>query len=54
MKPMRPRKLFSPAQVLSVTPITVIDEKTIGTGKPGPVAQRLREIYLNHARRTAI
>lgn len=37
-----------------VTPITVIDDKTIGTGKPGPVAQRLREIYLDHARRTAI
>ncbi len=37
-----------------VAPITTIDDKTIGTGKPGPVAQRLREIYLEHARRTAI
>lgn len=37
-----------------VTPIIAIDDKTIGTGKPGPVAQRLREIYLDHARRTAI
>lgn len=37
-----------------VAPITVIDDKTIGDGKPGPVAQRLRDIYLDHARRTAI
>ena len=37
-----------------VTLITVIDEKSIGDGKPGPVARRLREIYLDHARRTAI
>ncbi len=37
-----------------VAPITVIDDKAIGDGKPGPVAQRLREIYLDHARRTAI
>ncbi|OEI83234.1 D-amino-acid transaminase [Brucella sp. BO3] len=37
-----------------VTPITVIDGKTIGDGKPGPIARRLREVYLDHARRTAI
>ncbi|WP_343312561.1 D-amino-acid transaminase [Brucella sp. BE17] len=36
------------------TPVTVIDDKTIGTGQPGPVAPRLRDIYLEHARRTAI
>ncbi|WP_421522196.1 D-amino-acid transaminase [Ochrobactrum quorumnocens] len=37
-----------------VTPISFIDNKPIGGGKPGPVALKLREIYLDHARRTAI
>ncbi|MFD1199277.1 D-amino-acid transaminase [Brucella gallinifaecis] len=37
-----------------VTPISFIDDKPIGSGKPGPVALKLREIYLDHARRTAI
>ncbi|MBO1023201.1 D-amino-acid transaminase [Ochrobactrum sp. SD129] len=37
-----------------VTPISFIDDKPIGGGKPGPVALKLREIYLDHARRTAI
>lgn len=37
-----------------VAPITVIDEKAIGNGEPGPVTERLREIYLDHARSTAI
>ncbi|KAA9368095.1 D-amino-acid transaminase [Ochrobactrum quorumnocens] len=37
-----------------VTPISFIDNKPIGGGKPGPVTLKLREIYLDHARRTAI
>lgn len=37
-----------------VAPIIVIDEKAIGNSEPGPVTERLREIYLDHARRTAI
>ncbi len=37
-----------------VTPITVIDGKSIADGKVGQVARRLREIYIDHARRTAI
>jgi D-alanine transaminase len=32
-----------------VLPVTRIDGKTIGTGKPGPHTKRLREIYLRHA-----
>ncbi len=37
-----------------VTPVVAIDGATVGTGKPGPVARRLREIYLDEARKTAI
>ncbi|MDX3899166.1 MAG: D-amino-acid transaminase [Sphingobium sp.] len=31
-----------------------IDGKLIGDGMPGPVAQRLRELYIDFARRTAV
>ncbi len=34
-------------------PIVRIDGQPIGTGKPGPVATRLREIYIDFARREA-
>ena len=34
-------------------PIVTIDGQPIGTGKPGPVATRLREIYIDFARRDA-
>ncbi|QCO55872.1 D-amino-acid transaminase [Pseudorhodobacter turbinis] len=37
-----------------VMPVVEIDEAAIGTGKPGPVATRLREIYLEESRKTAI
>lgn len=37
-----------------VMPVVAIDEAPVGTGAPGPVARRLREIYLNEMRRTAI
>jgi len=36
-----------------VLPVTVIDGKPIGSGKPGPHTQRLREIYLQYAGRSA-
>ncbi len=32
-----------------VTPVVEIDGNMIGDGKPGPVAKRLREIYINNA-----
>ena len=35
-------------------PVIEIDGKRIGGGQPGPVARRLRDIYLKHARATAI
>ncbi|BAM92310.1 putative D-alanine aminotransferase [Bradyrhizobium oligotrophicum S58] len=37
-----------------VQPVVSIDGKTIGDGKPGPVATRLREIYVDFARTTAV
>ncbi len=37
-----------------VTPVVEIDGQAIGTGVPGPVARRLREIYLDESLKTAI
>lgn len=37
-----------------VCPVVGIDGKPIGDGTPGPVAKRLREIYIQYARDTAI
>lgn len=37
-----------------VMPIVEIDAKPIGSGKPGPITTRLREIYLEEARKAAI
>lgn len=37
-----------------VMPVVQIDGARIGSGRPGPLTQRLREIYVDEARRTAI
>ena len=37
-----------------VLPVTRIDDHQIGTGQPGPATLALRQIYLQHARETAI
>ncbi len=37
-----------------VMPVVEIDGAAVGTGKPGPVAARLREIYLDEMRRAAV
>ncbi|WP_308911550.1 D-amino-acid transaminase [Pseudokordiimonas caeni] len=37
-----------------VTPVIRIDSAKVGAGAPGPVARRLREIYINHAIETAV
>jgi D-alanine transaminase len=37
-----------------VYPIVEIDGRPVGAGKPGPVATRLREIYIDFARATAV
>ena len=36
-----------------VIPVTGIDGKTIGDGRPGPITTRLREIYIESARASA-
>jgi D-alanine transaminase len=35
-------------------PIVRIDDKPIGDGRPGPVAKRLRRLYIEEAERTAL
>jgi D-alanine transaminase len=37
-----------------VMPVVEIDGATIGTGSPGQIATRLREIYLDEARKSAV
>jgi D-alanine transaminase len=37
-----------------VLPVVQIDERKIGGGTPGPYYQKLREIYIDHARASAI
>jgi D-alanine transaminase len=37
-----------------VQAVISIDGKPVGTGKPGPMTQRLREIYVEFARATAV
>ncbi|MDE2579843.1 MAG: D-amino-acid transaminase [Hyphomicrobiales bacterium] len=36
-----------------VTPVVMLDGRPIGSGAPGPVAQRLRALYIETARQTA-
>jgi D-alanine transaminase len=35
-------------------PVVEVDGKSVGTGKPGPIVARLREIYLDEMRRAAV
>jgi D-alanine transaminase len=37
-----------------VTPVVSIDGVALGDGAPGPVARRLREIYIEQSRKAAI
>jgi D-alanine transaminase len=48
------KEAFFTAASAFVTPVVQLDGQTIGTGTPGPVTRRLRELYLDHARRTAV
>lgn len=50
----RAREVFVTAASTFVMPIVSLDGTKIGSGKPGPVATRLRETYLEQARREAI
>ena len=37
-----------------VMPVVEIDGTTLGSGKPGPIAARLREIYIEESRKAAV
>lgn len=50
----RAREVFVTAASTFVMPIVSLDGTKIGDGKPGPVATRLRETYLEQAHRDAI
>ncbi|MCC9623905.1 D-amino-acid transaminase [Thalassospira sp. MA62] len=45
---------FSTSASAFVCPVVEIDDAQIGDGKPGPVAKRLRDIYLEANRKAAI
>lgn len=48
------REAFITGAGTLVLPITAIDGAKVGDGAPGPVAKRLRDLYISHARRTAL
>ena len=45
---------FSTAASIFVMPVVEIDGAAVGSGKPGPVATRLRELYLDEMRKAAV
>jgi D-alanine transaminase len=48
------KEAFTTSATVFVQPVVSIDGKPVGSGKPGPMAQRLREIYVEFARKTAV
>ena len=48
------KEAFATSASLFVQAVISIDGKPVGTGKPGPMTQRLREIYVEFARATAV
>jgi len=50
----RAREVFVTAASSFVMPLVSLDGAKIADGKPGPIATRLREVYLEQARREAI
>lgn len=48
------REAFSTSATAFVNPVVEIDGVTLGDGKPGPVATRLRQVYLDAAKAAAI
>ncbi|MET4274633.1 D-alanine transaminase [Bradyrhizobium sp. F1.2.2] len=48
------KEAFATSASLFVQPVVAIDGKKIGDGKPGPLAARLREIYVEFAKATAV
>ena len=46
------REAFITAASHFVTPVTAIDGKPVGDGRPGPISQKLRALYMDMARST--
>lgn len=39
---------FTTATVAEINPVVIVDDKVIGSGKPGPVTQKVMDLYLRH------
>jgi D-alanine transaminase len=48
------KEAFITSATLFVQPVISIDDKPVAGGKPGPMTNRLREIYIDFARATAV
>src|SRR5215468_4621570 len=51
---LRAKEAFITSASLFVQPVVSIDGKTVASSKPGPMATRLREIYVGFAKATAV
>jgi D-alanine transaminase len=48
------KEVFITSATVFVQAVVTIDGKTVANGKPGPMTARLREIYVDFARATAV
>src|ERR1700758_2828170 len=51
---LKAKEAFITSASLFVQPVISIDGKAVANGKPGPMAARLREIYIDFARATGV
>ena len=51
---LKAKEAFITSASSFVQPVVTIDGKSVGDGKPGPMATRLREIYIDFAKATAV
>jgi D-alanine transaminase len=51
---LRAKEAFITSATVFVQPVTSIDGKQVADGRPGPMTGRLREIYVDFARATAV
>ena len=48
------KEAFVTSATVFVQAVVTIDGKKVGNGKPGPMTDRLREIYVDFAKKTAV
>jgi D-alanine transaminase len=51
---LRAKEAFITSATVFVQPVVTIDGKPVANGKPGPMTDRLRQIYVDFARATAV